>query len=208
MGRTALVLAAIAVASLQTSAAPVPPEISSRDAIERDLVLEIEQAKWDESDELPRFSLSIRNRSRRQTHLVISPTPDCIDGNFEPHVQLIARTADGVELPEKPKGHMRACGLCELEKRFQRMDRDRENPQRWTAEVIALQPGKSIAFAKWKPALKCVLPRDGSIFVFARYEFRSGLQPGENRFTRLRGEAILATPNFILESKPVTLKRK
>jgi len=190
--RTVILLVLLTPAA---STAKADDDAPTREAIERDLVLEatLTTPGTIQPGEPIRVKSRIVNRSRTATHKLVRPGDGSESGWREPHVFFTAETLG-------PRGRRTAviergigrCGVFDAN---------------WHDDVIELKPGKALDLYNWMPAAHFGLDfqREGPTEVVLHYRYRRGTAgKGGEALDRPDGRGPMGDlPAFELVSKPV-----
>lgn len=154
----------LSVLLLATSSARAGDDTPTREAIERDLVLEatLASARTIQPGEPVRVSARIVNRSKTTTYKLVRPGDGSESGWRDPHVYFTADTSDarGVRTPVAEAGLGR-CGLYDAN---------------WHDEVITLAPGKVLDLTNWMPMAHHQLrfEDEGTVSMRLHYRYTRG----------------------------------
>jgi len=197
MNRRLLAVLALTLLAPLIPCAVAGEEVPSREAIERDLVLEatLTTSRTIQPGEPVRVKSRIVNVSKTQTYRLVRPGDGSESGWREPRVFFDAETlgprGQRTAVPEREIGR---CGMYDAN---------------WHDDVITLEPGAVLDLHNWMPAAHHALDfqQEGPVEVRLHYHYTRGTGAvGGKALERPDGRGSMGdVPAFELVSKPVRL---
>lgn len=197
MNNPLLSLLVVTLLGLVMPIAAAGDHVPTREAIERDLVLEatLTTPSTIQPGKPVRVKSRIVNRSKTETYKLVRPGDGSECGWREPHVFFSAETLSprGRRLPV-PKREIGRCGMFDAT---------------WQDDVIELKPGDSLDLHSWMPAAHYALDfqQAGPTEVRLHYQYRRGTaaRGGKTGKRPVDRGPMGAVPPFDLVSKPLRL---